>query len=114
LFETVTLFSNEAKKAKFRKLPSGKFDVTLYLEATKIKTDTLGIKANVLLNDYIEVGVLDKNENPIYLTKHKFTKSAETLTFTVGKEPYFGAIDPRHLLIDQIWRDNKIKFNVSK
>lgn len=106
LFETVTIFSNEAKKAEFRKLPNGKFDVTLYLEATKIKTDSLGNKTNVLLNDYIEVGVLDKNKNPIFITMHKFTKSAESLRFTVDKEPFFGAIDPRHLLIDQIWRDN--------
>ena len=40
LFENVTIFSNEAKKAEFRKLPNGKFDATLYLEATKIKTDS--------------------------------------------------------------------------
>lgn len=114
LFETVTIFSNEAKKAEFKKLPDGKFDVTLYLEATKIKTDSLGNKTNALLNDYIEVGVLDKNKNPIFITMHKFTKSAETLRFTVEKEPCFGVIDPRHLLIDQIWRDNIIKFIVSK
>jgi len=37
---------------------------------------------------------------------YKFTKSAESLRFTVDKEPFFGAIDPSHLLIDQIWRDN--------
>ena len=113
-FENVIIFSNEAKKAEFKKLPNGKFDVTLYLEARKIKTDSLGIKINVALNDYIEIGIFDKEEKPIYLTKHKFTRSAETINITLDKEPYSAEIDPNYLLIDQIRKDNIVKFTISK
>ena len=114
LFENVIIFSNEAKKAEFRKLSNGKYDVTLYLEATKIKTDTLGNKTDVALNDYIEIGIFDKENEPIYLTKHKFTKSAETIHITVDKEPYTGGIDPNYLLIDKIRKDNIKRFTVLK
>jgi hypothetical protein len=114
LFENVTIFSNEAKKAEFKKLPNGKFDVSLYLEATKIKTDSLGNKTNVALNDYIEIGIFDKEKEPIYLTRHKFTKSVETIKIIIDKEPYSGGIDPHYLLIDQIRKDNIIRFTVSK
>ena len=88
-------------------MENGKYELTLKIESTKIKADTMGNETKVPMNDWIDIGVLDSDEkNLIYRKRVKIDQPEMTFTLELDSLPEKAAIDPRRLLIDRVYDDN--------
>jgi ABC-type transport system involved in multi-copper enzyme maturation permease subunit len=112
LFEEITLFSNRTLEAKARKLPDGRYEVTLKAEAKKLKANDQGVEKEVPVQDWIEIGAFAKPANgkkygkTLYRQRLFIDKPSITKTFLVAELPEKAGIDPFHLLIDRTPDDN--------
>ncbi|WP_299124948.1 M1 family aminopeptidase [uncultured Winogradskyella sp.] len=107
-FKEITLYDNRLKEANYKALDNGKYEVTLEIESAKIKSDSLGNETRVAINDWIDVGFfMDDDEENLYEQKRlKFNKEKTTYTMQLDSLPAKAAIDPRHILIDRVYKDN--------
>jgi len=107
-FKEITLYDNRLKEATYKTLDNGKYEVTLEIESSKIKADSLGNETKVGINDWIDVGFfMDNDEKQLYHQKRlKFNKEKSIMTFQLDSLPVKAAIDPRHILIDRVFKDN--------
>ncbi|WP_179354228.1 M1 family aminopeptidase [Winogradskyella vidalii] len=107
-FKEITLYDNRLKTAHYKKLENGMYEVTLDIESSKIKADSLGTEKVTTINDWIDVGFfMDEGEAQLYSSKRmKFTKASTVITVQLDSLPVKAAIDPRHILIDRVYTDN--------
>ncbi len=108
LFETITLFDNHAKFASYVKRPDGRYDVTVSVVAKKLRAGELGVETEVPIDDFIDIGVLDKDGNALALERERLTTPEATFTLTVDTEPHKAGIDPLNKLIDRQPDDNVV------
>jgi ABC-type transport system involved in multi-copper enzyme maturation permease subunit len=81
MFETITLYENKAEKASYTQTPEGKYKVALTVNAKKLRADTLGVETEIPIDDWIDIGVLGKDEKELYLKKtFRSTLSAPRFT----------------------------------
>jgi ABC-2 type transport system permease protein len=107
-FKEITLYDNRLVDANYKKLDNGKYEVTMEIESSKIKSDSLGNETRTTMNDWIDVGFfMDDDEERLYHQKRvKFSKGKSSITMQLDSLPVKAAIDPRHLLIDRVYSDN--------
>jgi len=105
-FESITLYDNRATKATAKALADGRYEVSVDVVARKLKADALGKESEAPLADLIDIGVLDANNEPLFLEKRKIEKEKTTFTIVVAKKPARAGIDPYNKLIDRRPRDN--------
>ncbi|MCP4884136.1 MAG: hypothetical protein GY908_10115 [Flavobacteriales bacterium] len=107
-FKDITLYDNRLKEANYRKLDNGKYEVTLEIESSKIKSDSLGNETRTAMNDWIDVGAFadDDEENLIFEKRVKVNQPEMTFVFEIDSLPSKLAIDPRRILIDRVYKDN--------
>lgn len=107
-FKEITLYDNRLKEANYKKLDNGKYEITLEIESAKIKSDSLGNETRTAINDWIDVGFfMDNDEENLYQQKRlKFNKEETVYTVELDSLPVKAAIDPRHILIDRVYKDN--------
>jgi len=108
LFETITLWENRAVSATWKEKPGGKYDVTLKVSAKKIRADEDGKQTEVPMDDLVDIGVLDAEDKPLYLKKHRIKTGETTLTLEVPSKPAKAGIDPVMKLIDRRPDDNVV------
>jgi ABC-2 type transport system permease protein len=112
LFEDITLFANRTIEAKYRKLDSGKYRVTIDVECEKFKSDPKGKNEPAELHDWIEIGAFAKPETgkkygkPLYRERIFVDKTTSTFEFDVDEVPELVGIDPYFLLVDRMPDDN--------
>ena len=107
-FDSITLYDNRALSATAKALPDGRYEVTLDVFARKVKADELGKESEAPLDDWIDIGVLDGNNEPLFLEKRKIDREKTTFTIVVAKKPARAGIDPYNKLIDRRPRDNTV------
>ena len=106
-----------ATQAQAKQLGDGRWQVTLDLRARKLVVDAAGEEHERPLDEWVEIGIYPgaarRQENldvivgkPMYLKKHRLTKSSQTITVVVSSEPGHAGVDPRALLVDLRTRDN--------
>ncbi len=105
LFETITLWENEAKSASYTELADGKYEVTLEVSSHKFRADSVGNQTEIPIQDYIYIGVLGEDDEELYLKKHRLTQNETEIEIAVDKKPVRAGIDPYVVLIDRE-RDN--------
>lgn len=111
MFENITLFSNRAMEAKYKKV-GNEYVVTIKTNSEKFRADSLGKETSVPLADYIDIGIFASPTNknnlgkPLVLQRFKLIKKDNTFTFTVKEKPFQAGIDPYNYLIDRIPDDN--------
>ncbi|WP_299106783.1 M1 family aminopeptidase [uncultured Winogradskyella sp.] len=107
-FKEITLYDNRLKEANYKKMDNGKYEVTLEIESSKIKSDSLGNETKANINDWIDVGFfMDDDEERLFSQKRiKFNKESTSITMQLDSLPAKAAIDPRHILIDRVYKDN--------
>jgi len=107
-FKEITLYDNRLTDAKYKKLENGKYEITMDIESFKIKADSLGNQTNFATNDWIDIGVFadEDEEKLMYQKRVKINEPKMTFTFDVDTIPAKAGIDPRHLLIDRVYKDN--------
>ena len=114
-FKEITLYDNRLKTAIAKKLDNGKYEVSIEIEASKIKADSLGNEKKVSLNEWIDIGVFSDSdeENLVHQERVKITDSVMSFTMIVDTIPVKAGIDPRHILIDRVFSDNTkpVSFN---
>lgn len=137
MFETITLYDNRVNNATSKKLPNGKYEVTIEFDVAKYKANNSGkrtfkdAKGKMLtykkkgdkypiesypLNDYVEVGIFaeetikdKKVEKELYLKKQKISSINNKLVLIVDKKPTEVGVDPYNKLIDTDSDDNRRK-----
>ncbi len=111
LFETITLYENQAKSVTTKELSGGKYEVDLEFSAVKYRADSLGNETEIPMKDWVDVGVFAKNQagkdSLIYLQKHLIrTGKDQHLKVVVPSKPTKAGIDPINKLIDRTPEDN--------
>lgn len=109
LFETITLYENKALSATYKKFENGKYEVNVKVQSKKLRADELGKETGIAVNDWIDIGVLDKDGEALYLKKHKIDANEKTFTLLVDGEPHQAGIDPFNKLLDRRLEDNVVK-----
>jgi hypothetical protein len=120
LFETITLFELKTDSVVVNDAPGGRVAVDLYVNAKKLRADSLGVETEEPMADWIDIGVFakapatpnpridDKVGVPLYLQKHRIRSGAQKISVVVDARPYRAGIDPLHKLIDRIATDNTV------
>lgn len=113
-FDKITLFDDRMVKASARKLPDGKYEVTMDVHAAKYYADGKGKETRAKVDIPIEIGVFAKaesgeeqDEKPLYLAKVPVKDGDSTITVTVDGKPYEAGIDPFNELVDRVSDDNR-------
>lgn len=137
MFKTITLYDNRVKDFSTKKLPNGKYEVTMNAVVSKYRSGDKGkrlfgdVNGKTLtykgkgdkyavdsypLNDYVEVGIFGEQtvkgktkEKQLYLKKHKITKIDNKFVIIVDEKPVEVGIDPYNKLIDTNSEDNRRK-----
>ena len=107
-FKEITLYDNRLKEASYKTLDNGKYHVTLEIESAKVKADSIGNETKKPINDWIDIGFfMDSEEKQLYAQQRlKFNQEKSTITVELDSLPVKAAIDPRHILIDRVYKDN--------
>ena len=104
----VTLYDNRLKKATYKKLPSGKYEVNMEVESHKIKVDSLGVEHIGDINDWVDIGVLSEDqEHLLYVDRVKIDQANMTFGFEMDSVPHKAVIDPKMLLLERVRSDNE-------
>jgi ABC-2 type transport system permease protein len=112
MFETITLYDNRATSATARALPDGRYEVTLKVAARKLRADALGRETDTALADWIDIGVLDAENKPLFLEKKKIDGETMEFTIVVDGKPSRAGIDPYNKLIDRRPKDNSVAVEI--
>ncbi|MDQ3606799.1 MAG: hypothetical protein M3418_11535, partial [Gemmatimonadota bacterium] len=120
LFETITIYDNRARAATARRLPDGRWEVVLTVEAGKLRADSLGNERPIQMRDLVDLGVFgpaEKGEKlgaPLYMAKHRIANGRSRIRLIVPSEPARAGIDPLHKLIDRLPDDNTVAVRTSE
>lgn len=118
MFETITLFENKTKVASYSEISKDKYEVSLTINAVKMRSDTLGMTSEVPMNDWIDIGVygeqVDGKDRLIYLKKHKIKEGDNQLILEINEKPVKAGIDPIHKLIDRNPEDNVLRTELNE
>jgi ABC-2 type transport system permease protein len=114
LFEDIILWDLRAEDARVEPAGDGSYRVTLAIEATKVRADSIGNETEVPMNDLLEIGVFapgakgDGPGEPLYLKRHRIRSGEQMITVTVLREPARAGIDPYRRLIQRKTDDNLV------
>lgn len=111
LFETITLWDVRTRRAVVERTDTGAYQVTLDVEAKKVRADSIGRETETPMDDLVEIGVFAPGEGdglgaPLYLKRHRIRSGKQTLRITVPRKPGRAGIDPYRKLIDRERNDN--------
>jgi ABC-2 type transport system permease protein len=113
-FKEITLYDNRLISASAILMESGKYEVTLEIEASKIKADSIGNESAVELNEWIDIGLFTDTDEKILMHQKRIhlTNAKTMVTIIADSIPAKAAIDPRHILIDRVYDDNIKKVKI--
>jgi ABC-2 type transport system permease protein len=111
-FWKITLFDNRMTEATAKKLPDGKYEVTMKVHAGKVYVDGTGKETDSTPDIPIDIGVFaapadGKDGKPLYLKKQMVANGNSTITVIVDSKPFDAGIDPYNELIDRVSSDNR-------
>ena len=116
LFEKITLYDVRTKAASIRKLPDGRYETTLTVEARKFYADGKGSEIEAALAEPIGFGVFTAMPGwgpfdakaVLALRSVPIHGGVQHIKFITAARPRFAGIDPYHVLIDRNSDDNVI------
>jgi hypothetical protein len=82
--------------------------VKVTAKVRKLEANGTGTESDVKLADWMDVGVLDAEGQPLYLEKVQVTKGEVEFTAVVDKRPAKAGVDPFNKLIDRKPDDNTV------
>jgi hypothetical protein len=115
LFETITLWDVKTQSAAARRLPDGKYEVTLEVMAQKLRADGIGVETAIPMNDLIEIGIFAPGKNDaLYVTRHRIRSGKQTIRIIVPQEPSRAGVDPYRKLIERERDDNMVDVKIGE
>jgi ABC-2 type transport system permease protein len=106
LFERITIFDNRCTQAKIIETSDKRYQVTLDISLHKYYADSIGNEKEVKLNEWMDVGAVDEDNNLLFSKKVKVKSAEQSIIFTMDKKPFKAGIDPMNKLIDKDADDN--------
>lgn len=114
LFERITLIDAKVTAAKSSKLPDGRWEVLLDVQARKLVADGKGVETEAPLDEPFDVGVFSAepgkkgfSDASVLLMERRPVKSGtQQIRVVVAKEPAWAGIDPYNKRIDRNSDDN--------
>ncbi len=112
LFEEITFWDLRTSAVRVKPAAGGAYEVTLDLEAYKLKVGAASREKRVPMEDLIEIGVYGPSKDhwslseTLYLQKHRIRSGAQSITVTVPRRPASAGIDPNFILLDRNREDN--------
>jgi len=112
LFEHITLWNVRTDSARAEPVDGGSYRVTLFVDASKARADSIGRQTPIAMDDDVEVGAftgqgLDGSPGEtLYLKQHRLRSGKQTIVLTVPRLPTRAGIDPYRKLIDRDRDDN--------
>ncbi len=113
-FEDITLYDLRASEAKSTTNADGSISVEVSVKASKFKSDEKGEPTEVPIGDWVDIGFFtDRAEEDLFFTQRVYLDKPESVfNFKLEEQPAKAAIDPRRLLIDRVWDDNRTTVSV--
>ncbi len=108
LLTKIIVYDNKAVSAETSKTDDGKFLTRLTVTAEKFEADSLGAETKIPMHDYFNIGLLDKDDEPIYINKYLIDTDSVTFDIVTDVRPEKAGIDPSVILIDRKREDNVI------
>lgn len=103
LFREVTVYDNELISVSVSS-KSEQYQLDVLMAGKKKQLDDRGNELEVVMNDWIEIGVYSPGNNGeeelIYLGKHRIASGENIVEIVVDGQPGRVEIDPNHILID--------------
>ncbi len=113
LFEHITLWDVRTDSVRAEPDGAGAWRVTLHVEASKARADSVGRQTPIAMDELVAIGVFagepDANGGPgapLYLQPHRIRGGKQTITVTVPRRPTRAGIDPHRTLIERERDDN--------
>ncbi|MCB2407705.1 ABC transporter permease/M1 family aminopeptidase [Hymenobacter lucidus] len=120
LVEVNTYWELKTEQATATPTKAGQWQVTLRIKAHKVVLDSAGIKHEIPMHDWVDVGVMAPRVpgqpagTPLYLRRHRIRSGKQTITVTVPRQPSQAGLDPNRLLIDLQPEDNERNVTLEK
>lgn len=117
LLEKITLYDFKASIASVRKLPDGRFETEISIDAAKYYADGLGKESKANLDDEIDIGLFTAkpglgafdSKDVLYKKRHRITSGAQKIRIVTSKRPAFAGVDPYNKYIDRNSDDNIVE-----
>jgi hypothetical protein len=112
LFEHITLYDNRALSAHYHEIQQDgkqRYAVQVKVSARKLRADAEGKEREMPLADWIDIGALDDQGDPIFVEKRKITAHETELSLVLDRPPAQVGIDPLNKLIDRKPDDNLVR-----
>ena len=120
LFEHITLWDVRTDSAKAEPIDGGAYRVTLFVDASKARADSIGNQTPVEMDDLVEIGVFAGNPGKgspgesLYLKQHRVRAGKQAIVVTVPRQPARAGIDPYRKLIERERDDNVGEIGTSR
>ena len=116
LFDRITLYDIKTKTAQVKKLPDGRFETTLTVEAHKLYADGKGKEREAPLAEQAELGLFTAMpgrgafaaKNVLLLKRLQIRSGTQQLSLISAVRPTFAGVDPYNVRIDRNSDDNVI------
>jgi hypothetical protein len=112
-FWKITLFDDRMLDASAKRLPDGRYQVTMKVHAGMAYADGKGRETRAAPDIPVAIGVFaaspggGRDGKPLYLEKRLLPAGDSTVTVTVDGRPAMAGIDPYNELIDKVPTDNR-------
>jgi hypothetical protein len=112
LFEHITRWDVRTDSARAESVGGGSYRVTLFVDASKARADSIGRETPVAMDDAVEVGVFagpvggGSPGEALYLKQHRIRSGKQTIMVTVPRLPTRAGVDPYRKLIERERDDN--------
>jgi ABC-2 type transport system permease protein len=113
LFEHITIWDVRTDSAKAEPIGGGAYRVTLFVDASKARADSIGRQTPIPMDDLVEVGVFaegaadqDGLGASLYLKRHRIRSGRQTIAVVVPRRPAQAGADPHRKLIEREREDN--------
>lgn len=116
LLTRITIYDLKATDAKVRKLPNGRFETTLTVDAAKYYADGTGKDRAAPLNDQINVGLFGARpglgafaaKDVVSVERREVRSGKQQIRLVSLRRPAFAGIDPYNFYIDRNGDDNVV------
>ena len=114
LFDRITLYDVKTKKAAVRKLPDGRFETSLTVEAHKLYADGKGKETEAPMDEVAEFGAFAAMpgrekfaaRDVLALQRLPIRSGTQVIKLVTAKKPSFAGADPYNIGIDRNSDDN--------
>ena len=120
LFEHITIWDVRTDSAKAEPVGGGAYRVTLFVEASKARSDSIGNLTPTEMHDLVEIGVFAGNASgkspgdSLYVRQHRVRSGKQAIVITVPRQPARAGIDPYRKLIERERDDNVGEIGTSR